>query len=178
MEYNPDTHHRHTIRLDGYDYSSEGLYFVTICTSDKKCLFGKIVDDEMQMNDVGRMVERWYLELEHKFPSIQVLDYVIMPNHFHCIIYLSNVLVGADLCVRPNTSTAISLSTIIQWFKTMTTNEYYRQAKKGIWSTIGRRLWQRNYYEHIIRSRFAFDEISNYIKSNPTRWAEDVLFVN
>ena len=61
MEYNPDMHHRHTIRLDGYDYSSEGLYFVTICTSDKKCLFGKIVDDEMQMNDVGRMVERWYL---------------------------------------------------------------------------------------------------------------------
>ena len=85
--------------------------------------------------------------------------------------------VGADLCVRPNTSTAVSLSTVIQWFKTMTTNEYYRQVKAGIWPAIRRRLWQRNYYEHIIRSQLSFDQISDYIRSNPTRWTEDQLFV-
>ena len=178
MEYNPDIHRRHTIRLDCYDYSSEGCYFVTICTIDKKCLFGKIVDDEMQMNDVGRMVERWYVELEHKFSTIQCLDYVVMPNHFHCIIYIGNSLVGADLCVRPDASTEISLPAIIQWFKTMSTNEYYRQVKKGTWPAIGKRLWQRNYYEHIVRSQISFEEISDYIKSNPTRWVEDTLFVD
>lgn len=163
-------HHRRTIRLDGYDYSSEGCYFVTMCTGGRQCLLGEVVRQEMRMNDVGRMVERWYRELEHKFPSVQGLDHVVMPNHFHCILHVGNPPAGADL------SAAVSLSTVVQWFKTMTTNEYYRHVREGSWPAVSRRLWQRNYYEHIIRSQRSLDLISEYIQSNPTRWAEDMFF--
>src|SRR5438445_289882 len=85
------------IRLQGYDYSRGGAYFVTICVQNRECLLGDIVDDEMRLNDAARMVERWWAELGNKFPSVETDEYVVMPNHFHGII----VLVGADLCVRP-----------------------------------------------------------------------------
>src|SRR5207249_2227838 len=85
------------IRLQGYDYSRGGAYFVTICVQNRECLLGDIVDDEMRLNHAARMVERWWAELGNKFPSVETDEYVVMPNHFHGII----VLVGADLCVRP-----------------------------------------------------------------------------
>lgn len=172
MEYNPDIHHRRTIRLYGFDYSTEACYFITICTQEKKCLFGRIEDGVMQMNELGEMIEKWYAELEHKFPSLLCLDYVIMPNHFHGIIH-----VGADLCVRPDTSSVVSLSQVVQWFKTMTTNEYYRKVKLKHWASVGKKIWQRNYYEHIIRNAHEFDEITQYIRTNPTRWCDDEMYM-
>lgn len=93
MPYNPHIHHRRSIRLKRYDYSQAGAYFITICTHGRDCLFGKIVHGEMQLNDAGRMVEKWYVELENKSPDIQCYEHMVMPNHFHCIV----VNVGANV---------------------------------------------------------------------------------
>ncbi len=94
MNHGPEHHHRRSIRLRGYDYALVGAYFVTIVTQDRLFLFGEIVDEEMRLNDAGRMVERWWAELGHKFPNVTSDTYIVMPNHFHGII-----VVGADLGV-------------------------------------------------------------------------------
>lgn len=103
--YNPNIHHRRSIRLKGYDYSQAGLYFVTICVQNREHLFGNIKNGEMILNDAGQMVEKWYYELENKFPDIKCDAMIVMPNHFHCII--ENIgtavgAVGADLRVCPD----------------------------------------------------------------------------
>lgn len=185
MNYNPNIHHRRTIRLQTYDYSNEGLYFVTICTHNRQPLFGQIVNDEMELNDAGRMVEKWYKECENHFNDIKCLEMIIMPNHFHCIWYN----VGADRCVCPKTCTntpinmypgehtGSPLHRIVQWFKTMTTNEYIRGVKFCQWLPFNKRLWQRNYYEHIIRTQHSYEEIVTYILENPKRWSKDSLYI-
>ena len=199
---------RRSIRLPGYDYSQAGAYFVTICTKDRECLFGDIVNREMSLNDAGRMADKWYGELENKFTDIKCDKYIIMPNHFHAII--QNVgadPVGADLCVCPNgnrVGTTMGenvvgkrvagenvagenvagenvagehigspLQEVIQWFKTMTTNEYMRGVKQHGWPPFPGKLWQRNYYEHIIRNENEMAPIREYIMNNPAQWATD-----
>ena len=183
--YNPEIHHRHSIRLKEYDYSSEGLYFITVCAQDKKCMFGKIINGDMYLNEAGRMIQKWYLKTSAKFPDIECMEYIIMPNHFHCIWHN----VGAAPCVCPNASnnntpcgilgdhTGSPLHRVIQWFKTMTTNEYIRNINNNQWIPFNKRLWQRNYYEHLIRNQHSYEEISDYIITNPLRWEKDQLFI-
>ena len=197
--YNPEIHHRRSIRLKGYDYASEGLYFVTICTQNRECLFGEIKNDEMILNDAGRMVEKWYRKTQEKFPDIICHEMIIMPNHFHCI--WENV--GAHPCVRPNpcvrpvetgdehiregghagpplqlveNTTGSPLSAVVRWFKTMSTNEYIRGVKQLGWPPFDRKLWQRNYYEHIIRDDVSLLNIAYYIENNPAHWQEDDFY--
>ena len=86
MSYNPDIHHRRSIRLEGYDYSQAGLYFITICVQNRRHLYGEVIDAQMILNDAGWMVDHWYHELENKFHDIKCHAMVVMPNHFHCII--------------------------------------------------------------------------------------------
>jgi len=188
---------RKSIRLKGYDYSQAGLYFVTICTQNRKYLFGEIsvgadlcVCPEMKLNDAGKMVKKWYFELENKFNDIKCREMVIMPNHFHCIIENIGVPVGADLRVCPNTTnnetisnnekikgehTGSPLRAVVQWFKTMTTNEYIRGVKNKQWQRFDKKLWQRNYWEHIIRNENENYRISKYIIDNPIKWINDKL---
>ncbi len=97
MKYDPDIHHRRSIRLKDYDYSQSGGYFVTICTKDRECLFGEIKGVEERLNGAGSMVEKWWQKIPYKFSSIVIDRHIIMPNHFHGII----VIVGAALCGRP-----------------------------------------------------------------------------
>jgi REP element-mobilizing transposase RayT len=92
-KYNPNKHHRRSIRLKGYNYAQAGRYFVTFCVKDREHFFGEIINDEMYLNDAGIMIEKWYLELENKFPKIRCHEYVVMPNHFHAIVQIVN---GAD----------------------------------------------------------------------------------
>jgi len=150
----------------------------------------------MHWNDAGRMVEGWWFELEKKFPSIETDAHVVMPNHFHGIIVIvgadlppnvgadlpPNVgadlppNVGADLRVCPSTKGAHAgapLPRIVQWFKTMTTNEYIRKVRENGWIPFPGRLWQRNYYEHVIRNEKALNGIREYIGANPSRWEDD-----
>ncbi|MBC7263536.1 MAG: hypothetical protein H5T64_04160 [Chloroflexi bacterium] len=171
MTHDPEKHHRRSIRLQDYDYSQPGAYFLTICTQDQQCLFGEIVDGEMQLNDAGRMIARWWEELPNKFPSAETDEYVVMPNHFHGIV----IIVGADLCVRPDPGThvGVPLPEMVQWFKTMTTNEYIRGVKQHGWHPFPGKLWQRNYYEHVIRNEQSLHRIREYIATNPQRWSLD-----
>jgi REP element-mobilizing transposase RayT len=176
-KFNPDLHHRHSIRLRGYDYSQEGAYFITICTQNRECLFGEIRDCEMILNDAGKMIEKWWAKIVKKFPSVETDEYVVMPNHFHGIV----VIVGADPRVRPDADVntgegahmGAPLQRIIQWFKTMSTNEYIQRIKQNGWQPLSGKLWQRNYYEHIIRNERELDEIREYIVNNPLQWALD-----
>jgi hypothetical protein len=104
--YKMPLYHRHSIRLSGYDYSQAGEYFITICVQNREHLFGEIINDEMILNDAGKMIEKWYLELSNKFPDIATEVYCVMPNHFHAIIVNTgkNVggFVGATLRGCPN----------------------------------------------------------------------------
>ena len=97
MKYNPDIHHRRSMRLKEYDYCSGGVYFVTIRVQDRLLLFGDVAQDEIKLNDTGKMATKWWLGLTNKFPSVETDEYVVMPNHFHGIL----TIVGADLRVRP-----------------------------------------------------------------------------
>jgi len=203
MNFDPKIHHRRSIRLKGYDYRQTGGYFVTMVTQGRDTLFGEIVNGEMILNDAGEMIVRWWLELPNKFPNVNVDIFVVMPNHFHGIIFITDgadnsanadaetiSVVGDDLRVvpdlrddgkgehvgsprqdqrRPNAP----LSQMIQWFKTMTTNEYIRGVKQLRWKPFNGKVWQRDYYEHIIRNQSAADRIARYIETNPARWNED-----
>ena len=192
MKYNPEIHHRRSIRLKGYDYSQAGLYFITICTQDKLHLFGEITNDEMILNDAGITIEKWWNKLKNKFPNIELDEFVVMPNHFHGIIQINNtnpIPVGADLRVcHDNTGeldvgehikgehTGSPLHTMIQWFKTMSTNDYIRNVKNNHWPPFNKKLWQRNYYEHIIRNEKSYLHISEYIRTNPLKWLDDKYY--
>ncbi len=174
---------RKNIRLKDYDYSNAGYYFVTICTQGRKNLFGKIIDDKMLLSQSGKMIEKWVYELANKFSHIIIDKHVIMPNHIHVII----IIVGADLCVCPNKNMQIykkqgghigpPLQQIIQWFKTMTTNEYIRGVKSKIYPFFDRRIWQRNYYDHIIRNEQEYQNIWEYIETNPLKWSDDCYYM-
>jgi len=183
MEYSSEVHHRRSIRLKDYDYSQPGGYFITICTQHKACLFGEIKDAKMELNIAGQIIKKWWLKIPNKFPAITIDEYIIMPNHIHgiCMIFESNV--GADPCVCPNKNdqsicledehSGSPLHKIIQWFKTMTTNECIRSVKQNILPQFHGRLWQRNYYEHIIRNEDDLNQIREYISGNPVKWETD-----
>jgi REP element-mobilizing transposase RayT len=194
MKYDPKIHHRRSIRLQGYDYSQLGAYFVTIVAQGRALLFGTIENGEMHLNDAGRMIVKWWNELPNKYPQIGLGAFVVMPNHFHGIIIINTVPkpVGRDLRVSPLPEGATNtgghagppqpippqqpnapLSQMIQWFKTMTTNEYIRGVKELSWPRFDGKLWQRDYYEHIIRNADEANRIHLYIESNPSHWAED-----
>jgi putative transposase len=141
MIYHPDKHHWRSIRMKGYDYSQVGAYFVTVCLQDRNCLFVDIINGEMKLNAAGIMVYHWWNQLPHKYPNIELDEFIIMPNHLHGII-----IVGADPCVCPNNKKGehpgsplpqpVSLSRMIQWFKTMTTNNYIRNVRQNVWHTL------------------------------------------
>ncbi len=162
MTFDSEKHHRRSIRLQGYDYSQTGAYFFTTVTQGRELLFGEIKDGEVVLNEAGKMVLKWWHELPKKFPNIKLNTFILMPNHFHGIIIIENV--DGD---------APRLGTIIQWFKTMTTNEYIRGVKNLGRQSFDRRLWQRNYYEHIIRNQKDWERIHDYVEANPVNWEKD-----
>ena len=194
-KYDPAVHHRRSVRLRGYDYSQAGAYFVTLCVQDRQCLFGDIVDGEMRLNDAGLMICKWYGDLSNKFADIECDAFVCMPNHIHFIV----VNVGADLRVRPGSESVCRpngqthrsaptdahvilgehigspLQRVVQWFKTMSTNEYIRGVKQNGWPPFPGKLWQRNYWEHIVRNEPELHRIREYIHNNPAQWILDKL---
>ena len=189
MEYQSDRHHRRSIRLKGYDYSAAGAYFVTVCSQNRECLFGDVVDGKMRLNDVGHMVYKAWNDLSVKYSDIETDEFVVMPNHVHGII----VIVGAGPCAcpgihaRPESCTAqpqtgqpqgvapttLSLPEIVHRFKSFTTAEYRNGVRLQHWPPFNSKLWQRNYYEHIIRSEEEMNRIREYTIENPIKWADD-----
>lgn len=171
-------HHRHSLRLQGFDYTQEGAYFVTVCLQELACLFGDVSDGKMILNDTGKMVQAIWNDIPSHYAGIDTDACVIMPNHIHAII----VIVGASPCGRPDwdigqaqgpAPTKLSLADVIHRFKTMTTKCYADGVKQKDWPPFRGRLWQRNYYEHVIRDEASLNLIRQYIMDNPSRWAED-----
>ena len=228
--YNPKIHHRRSIRLKGYDYSQAGLYFITICSQNRICRFGEIVvvgvplvgtqtnTATMILNHAGKMVEDEWLALVDRFPNMVLHEYIIMPNHFHCILEIVGVpLVGTqnvgacsghpNVTGRPQgyaptgsprndgeTTTGTpridaetttgsqnddgipknkTIGDMMDAFKSITTVEYIRGVKSKGWDRFKGKIWQRNYYEHIIRDEQSYLTISDYIIKNPEKWKED-----
>jgi len=169
---------RRSIRLKEHDYSKTGAYFITICTQKHKLLLNN--------NKTRLIVEKWWDAIPVKFPAVHTDQFIIMPNHIHGIIIIGPV--GADQCVCPDSrgSTRIAprvsgelagsplqqkpaLGKIIQWFKPMTTNDYIRNTRTANTSLSPIKLWQRNYYEHIIRDEDDLYRIRQYISENPLK---------
>jgi REP element-mobilizing transposase RayT len=181
MKYNPEKHHRRdaerrqrrTIRLQGYDYTSAGAYFVTICTHKRQCLFGEIVNGMMQLNEYGQIVSDSYLWLASQYPYVYLDQWVVMPNHLHGIIGLSDDLRRGVSRNAPTIDTVTkrkSLGRLIGAFKTVSTKQI-----NILRDTPGTPVWQRNYYEHIIRNEESLRSIRQYIDNNPLAWQKDQL---
>ena len=199
MPFNREIHHRRSIRLRNYDYSQNGLYYVTICVNKKLELFGEISENKMKLNEPGKMISDLWMELPEKYSSVFLDEYIVMPNHFHGIIGIDDSVeatdndinwgrhtglplqrnpesgVGVDLCVNPNMELfkINGLPRFIRWFKTQATNKYIHGVDEKEWEPFYRKLWQRNYYEYVIRNEKDLENIRRYIRFNPINWDDD-----
>jgi len=189
MRYNPDKHHRRSIRLKDYDYSQPGWYFITIVVQKREMLFGHIINHTMVLNDAGKMVQSIWYDIPEFYPGIQIDAFQIMPNHMHGVINIE----GTDprVCLhnkQPNVpgqfqrrqsrggqsqgiaSTRLSLGDVVQRYKSLTTKRYIDGVKKQHWPSFNGKLWQRNYWERIIRNEAELNHIRKYIIENPLKW--------
>ena len=164
MTYDPERHHRRSIHLKGFDYSRSAIYFVTICAQNRECLFGTILQNQMLLNDAGGMVSAEWLALPSRFPSVILDEFIVMPNHFHGIIYIS-----------PDSPDNPTLGTVLGAFKSIVNNNYITGVSSKNWQPFDQRLWQRNYYEHIVKDDFGLQKIQAYIQNNPSTWQADSL---
>ena len=161
-------------RLAGYDYRLSGGYFLTICTYDKQCLFGRIDNDRMILNRAGIIVRDEWLKSAQIRQEITLDDYVVMPNHIHGIVFISrHPNISSRSIAKPSGYAAKSLSSFVVGFKSAATRRI--NELKG---TKGTKVWQRNYYEHIIRNEEDHSRIKHYIRENPVKWSSDSLFVD
>jgi len=187
MVYNPDIHHRRSIRLKGYDYSRPGFYFVTICTKDRLPLFGKILDDGKVgpvcfQNNFGNIARNEWIKTSKLRPNIRLHEFVIMPNHVHGIIEISDrrgtmhraPTIGNRIhtCEKFGDPTPSSIPTIVRGYKSAVTKQINFLRKQP-----GAHVWQRNYYEHVIRDEKSYNFLSEYIMNNPINWREDRYYI-
>ncbi len=192
---------RKSIRLESFDYSSAGAYFVTICTQLRGFeWFGAVTRDGVQLNDAGLIVLEVWNDIPTFYPGIQIDAFVIMPDHVHGIITIEPVGVGPRArpahnddgipnMVQSDASVihvegqtqgsaptvaggSLSLPDVVQRFKSLTTIHYIKGVRERGWTAFEKWFWQRNYWEHIIRDEHDLDVKRNYIFENPTRWLE------
>jgi REP element-mobilizing transposase RayT len=175
MKYDPNKHHRRSIRLKGYDYSQAGAYFVTIVAYQRECLFGEIADEEMVLNEFGMIVDETWQWLENQYSYVESGTSVVMPNHFHGILIMRDDNRRGDSRIAPTVKRK-PLGRLIGAFKTVSTKQI-----NLLRDTEGQVVWQRNYYacperrrrKRIIRDEREMDRIHRYIESNPFMWADD-----
>jgi len=166
-------YHRRSVRLKGYDYSQVCAYFLTVCAYDRLCLFGEIENGLMSLNQYGEIVAEEWLRSAVVREEIECGEFVVMPNHFHGIVHI----VQSDFntknrayCHTPLRSPSRNLGAMVRGFKSAVTNRC-----NEIRHTVGISVWQRNYYEHVIRDDADYNRIVEYILENPQRWMEDSL---
>jgi putative transposase len=166
MNYNPEFHHRRSIRLKGYDYSTAGAYFITICTHDREQLFGDILDRTMMINELGHIARLHWDKLARHHANLILDRSVVMPNHLHGIMILDSSILHESGYAEEDSK---SISEIIGSFKTFSAREINKvRNRKGV------PVWQRNYYERIIRSEAELDYVRQYIINNPINWQTDI----
>jgi REP element-mobilizing transposase RayT len=160
---------RRSIRLKGFDYGTPGAYFVTICAHNRACVFGEVVDDVVRLNDPGNIVAASWADLPTHYPHVRLDAFVVMPNHVHGILLLTEGGgVGAGFKPAPTRTNRHPLSEVVRGFKS-----FSARRVNGIRNTPGAPVWQRNYYENIIRSQSSLDRIRRYIIGNPAEWSFD-----
>ena len=181
-------HHRRNLRLPEFDYSQPGAYFVTIVTQNRKPFFGSITNGEMILNELGRTIADLWVAIPVHFPNVEPGEFVVMPNHIHGIIVitfgvghdneegtLQETIVGAThastIPKNTNGPKSGSISAIIGSFKSAATKLFHAIPEHS-----RERLWQRNYYEHVIRNERDYQAISDYILANPINWEKDEEF--
>ena len=150
---------RRSLRLPGFDYSTHGAHFITICTQDHVRLLGEFDAEMLRVSAAGEMIGRWWREIPNKFGSAACDAFVVMPDHTHGILWLNQTE-----AVEP-----MNLMRVVAWFKTMTTNEYIRHVRDDDWPRFERRLWQRSYFDHVVRDQRSLDRLMTYIDENPLR---------
>jgi len=183
MTYDSRVFHRRSIRLKGYDYTQPGAYFVTLVTQNRDCLFGEIVEGEVRLNRVGMVAQREWERLSNRFPAVQIDSYVIMPNHVHGIIVIMGrgtaelftdkdpeILRRAPTPIREQFGQPVpgSIPTIIRSYKSAVTYRVNLMRNSG-----SAQVWQRNYYEHVVRDEAELNHIRRYILNNPLQWEMD-----
>jgi len=169
MKYDPRIHNRQSIRLRGYDYSQAGAYFLTTCAQDRKCVFGKIENGVMIPNKFGDIVYEYWQKIPEHFQNIEIDFAVVMPNHFHGILVICDQVLGGE---TPPLRKPI-LGQMVGYFKYQTTKSINK-----IRNQMGVKIWQRNYYDHIIRTEESLENLREYILQNPLRWDIDQLHPN
>lgn len=175
--------HRRTVRLPDFDYSQAGAYFVTICAFQHKCVFGEIVNGEVSLSPRGAVVEECWKSIPDHFPTVNLGAFIVMPNHMHGIIHITTIdnacSCRGTACRAPTADNQLnnekfgqpvsgSIPTIVRSFKSAVTKRVFELS-----STPSLPIWQRGYYEHIIRTEHAYTQIEGYILENPLRWGDD-----
>ena len=183
--------HRKNLRLPDFDYSQNGAYFITIVTSNRMNFFGKIGNGEMILNDAGEMIDDVCRKISWFIPHVEFSLHQVMPNHLHTIVVIEQGLsfdkrniedhrqikfLDGNEQLNLSTGGLISLSQVIQRFKSFTTHLYIEGVIRLNWPRFENRLWQRNYYEHVIRNERDHEAIADYILCNPQNWEEDKEF--
>ena len=178
MIYDSQKHHRRSIRIPGYDYSQEGWYFVTICTYQREKLFGEIINKNIKLNNYGNIAKQCWMEIPIHYPNVKMDEFIVMPNHVHGIINIvknnnegNQNVVGIQNfeSLRVNKYQHIipgSIGAIIRGFKSGVTKWFRKNTK--IYT-----IWQRNYWEHIIRDEKDLNRSRQYIINNPLKWPDD-----
>ena len=156
---------RKNTRLKNYDYSSAGYYFITICTNNHEHLFGKIIEQRMCLSDYGKIVEAEILGISKHYDSIQIDKYVVMPNHVHIILVVETLPVEVE-AFAGRASAPPTVANVVRGYKS------------GVTRKCGIPIWQRNYYERVIRDKNMYQKIWNYIEHNPTAWEKDCYYTN
>lgn len=173
MKYDPEIYNRHSLRIKGYDYSGAGVYFITICTNNRDNLFGEIIDNKMFINAFGKIVENEWIKTPEIRNIIEIDSFVIMPNHFHGIIVINDAGRGVlqyALSTKTNEfkSPSQTIGAVIRGFKSTVTKQINIFRNMQMQS-----IWQRNYYEHIIRNEDDLLRIREYIIKNQENWEND-----
>lgn len=170
MTYDPKTHHRRSIRLRGYDYTQPGAYFVTVCVHEGRHLLGAFQDGQLQLHEPGKIVTACWQDLVRHYPHVILDEFVVMPNHVHGIIVLSDVGAGVGAGLRPaptNEFKRHGVPEIVRAFKSFSARRI-----NALRAMDDQPVWQRNYYEHIIRDG-ELDKIREYVRTNSLHWACD-----
>jgi len=180
-------HQRKSIRLQGYDYAQAGLYFITICCQDRICRFGRVKNGEMILNEFGTIAHDAWMKKPEIRPNVDLHEFVVMPNHFHGIIEIhgrgelhSPQNMGASDTFQSHNGCECN-SPLRRRSPSQTVGAIVRGYKSSVTQQLGligfaEKLWQRNYYEHIIRNEQSYHTISAYITNNLAKWSDDKFF--
>ena len=175
MSFDPEKHHRRSIRLQGYDYAQAGAYFVTVVTHGRECLFGEVVGGDMRLNNAGRVVEQCWRDIPRHFMHVALDAFVVMPNHVHGIVVITDSVGAKNFSPLPD-GVAASQTPFLSPSRTI--GSIIRGFKIGVtkWLRLNMNIptiWQRNYHEHIIRDEDDLCRIREYIVNNPLQWEVD-----